>query len=179
MKENKIRNVEEKLWNYESPFFNPLPNNSGNTKYRSRSEEIVTDALNRVGISFGYEDELSVEVDTKSGRKENTWHPDFNLKDLGIILEYVGKPDDKEYMEGIKKKEKVYAENGVNVVWIYPEDVWEENGGKYQERPDAEENILNKVYDEMRSMNQGICTESRFKAGSLKYGARSRLYSGA
>jgi len=139
--------------------------------YKSYSEKIVAGALESQGIRFAYEDPL--EVKDVYGKKR-TWHPDFHLKDLGIILEYVGRPDDKGYMEGIRKKEKVYAAEGVKVVWIYPADIWEEADG-YRIRKDAEENILNKVYAEMRS-GKDVTRTSRLDE-KLKVGYSFQSYS--
>lgn len=114
--------------------------------YRSKSEEIVADVLKHNGISFGYEDALHVSQEYAGGR-DRTWHPDFNLHDLGIIVEYVGMSDNEEYMQGIEKKKEVYEKMGVTVVWLYPEDLWEATDDKKygRVRDDAEENILNKI----------------------------------
>ena len=74
------------------------------------------------------------------------WHPDFHLHDSGVIVEYVGRPDDEEYMKGVEKKMRVYEKMGANVVWLYPEDIWEASSGKYRKREDAEANVLGKIY---------------------------------
>jgi hypothetical protein len=88
--------------------------------YKSRGEAQVGRLLDRYGIPFFYESPLKVQVD---GR-ERAWHPDFTLFSYrGLVLEYAGMPDRPEYMVGIRKKERVYAQNGVPAVFIYPDDL--------------------------------------------------------
>ncbi|WP_145112883.1 PDDEXK family nuclease [Gimesia panareensis] len=119
--------------------------------YRSESERIVAGIFEEEDIRFKYEAPLSVDVDDKGYQERRTWHPDFYIHDLDVIVEYVGLPDDEEYMEGIHKKEKVYEEMGLKVAWIYPEDIWDESNGKYWKKENASEMVLNKVYEAARS----------------------------
>lgn len=98
--------------------------------------------------------------------------PDFYLNDLGVIVEYVGMPDDEEYMKGIHKKEIVYEEMGVDVIWIYPEDIWDESNGKYWQKENASAIVLNKVYDALRS---GSVKADLYGSKSRDFGNRSGL----
>ncbi len=88
--------------------------------YKSRGEAQVGRLLDRYGIPFFYESPLTVQ---DSGR-ERTWHPDFTLFSYrGLVLEYAGMPDRPDYMAGIRKKERVYAQNNVPAVFVYPQDL--------------------------------------------------------
>lgn len=88
--------------------------------YKSRGEAQVGRLLDRYGIPFFYESPLTVQ----DGGRQRTWHPDFTLFSYrGLVLEYAGMPDRADYMAGIRKKERVYAQNGVPAVFVYPQDL--------------------------------------------------------
>jgi len=36
------------------------------------------------------------------------------------------------------------------VIYVFPADIWEESVGEYRRREDAKENVLKKIYGEMR-----------------------------
>ena len=96
--------------------------------YKSRGEAQVGRLLDRYGIPFFYESPLTVD---DRGR-ERTWHPDFTLFSYrGLVLEYAGMPDRPDYMAGIRKKEQVYALNGVPAMFVYPQDL---RGPRWPER---------------------------------------------
>jgi hypothetical protein len=88
--------------------------------YKSRGEAQVGRLLDRYGIPFFYESPLNVH----DGERERTWHPDFTLFSYrGLVLEYAGMPDRPDYMAGIRKKERVYAQNRIPAVFVYPQDL--------------------------------------------------------
>lgn len=88
--------------------------------YKSRGEAQVGRLLDRYGIPFFYESPLTI----LDRGHERTWHPDFTLFSYrGLVLEYAGMPDRADYMAGIRKKEQVYARNGVPAVFVYPQDL--------------------------------------------------------
>ena len=88
--------------------------------YRSRGEAQIGRLLDRYGIPFFYEQPLLVY---DRGR-HRAWHPDFTLPTYdGLIVEYAGMPDVAEYMAGITHKKRVYEENSVPVVFLYPQDL--------------------------------------------------------
>ncbi len=88
--------------------------------YKSRGEAQVGRLLDRYGIPFFYESPWTVLDD---GR-QRTWHPDFTLFSYrGLVLEYAGMPDRPDYMAGIRKKERVYAQNDIPTVFLYPQDL--------------------------------------------------------
>ena len=134
--------------------------NAKSQEYRSASEAIVADILEREGIRFTYENAVRVKDRTNGVPKEKLWHPDFHLYDSNVLVEYVGMPDDGEYMKGIEKKKKVYAAMGKTVVWLFPEDIWDNSDETYRKRSDAEENVLNKIYAAMQTASQRISSPS-------------------
>ena len=88
--------------------------------YRSRGEAQVGRLLDRYGIPFFYEQPLLV-LDRGRYRR---WHPDFTLAAYGgLILEYAGMPDVPDYMRGIRHKEQAYAQNCVQALFLYPDDL--------------------------------------------------------
>lgn len=140
--------------------------------YRSESERIVAGIFENEGIRFEYEAPLSVDVNDDSYRERRIWRPDFYIHDLDVIVEYVGLPDDEEYMEGIRKKEKVYEEMGLRVAWIYPEDIWDEADGKYRKKENASEVVLDKVYS---IVQRGSARADYYSSGITDFGNRSTL----
>ena len=111
-------------------------------------------------MRFVHEDRVYVEEGNNGDEKGRLWYPDFHLRDSGVIVEYVGRPEDKEYMKGIARKHKVYREMGAQVVWLYPQDIWEETNGRYRKRPDAEHNLLNKIQAGVRAAKAGEALRS-------------------
>lgn len=120
---------------------------TNNPKYKSYSEEIVGDAIDNAGIRFNYEKGVFVVDNSNDERQIRLWYPDFYLPELNMILEYVGMPDNEEYMKGIAKKKRVYDDMDLSVVWIYPDDIWEESDGMYSKRKNAHVVILSKIYE--------------------------------
>ena len=79
-------------------------------RVRSKSEVIIADSLNRVGVPYRYECPLYVEG-------WGTVYPDFtvlNVKEREeIYWEHLGMMDDMEYVEKALEKINVYAQNGI------------------------------------------------------------------
>lgn len=76
---------------------------------RSKSEVIIADTLNEMGIPYRYEQELTL----KDG---NIMYPDFTLLNVKsreeIIYEHFGKMDDTTYLHRTLEKLDIYARNG-------------------------------------------------------------------
>lgn len=76
---------------------------------RSKSEVIIADTLNEMGIPYRYEQELKL----KDG---NVLYPDFTLLNVStreeIIYEHFGKMDDEPYLHRTFEKLDIYARNG-------------------------------------------------------------------
>ncbi|HSA30140.1 MAG TPA: hypothetical protein P5159_26700 [Phycisphaerae bacterium] len=85
--------------------------------YRSRGEAQVGRLLDRYGIPFLHE---YPTVIYDRGR-HHLWHPDFTLPTYAsMIVEYAGMPDRPEYMKGIHHKRRVYRNNRLPAIFIYP-----------------------------------------------------------
>lgn len=106
--------------------------------YKSRGEAQVGRLLERYGIPFFYEMPTLI----LDRGKHTIWHPDFTLPhQAGLIVEYVGMPDVVDYMAGIWHKEKVYRENGLPSVFVYPDDL---------RGPDWPDQLVKKIIDSAR-----------------------------
>ena len=96
--------------------------------YKSRGEAQIGRLLDRYGIPFFYEQPLIVY---DRGRYR-IWHPDFTLPTLnGLIMEYAGMPDRPDYMVGINHKQKVYLDNAIRAMFVYP---WDLTGPNWSEK---------------------------------------------
>lgn len=85
--------------------------------YRSRGEAQVGRLLDRYGVPFLYEQPTLIY---DRGRYR-VWHPDFTLPTYNnLIVEYAGMPDRPEYMQGIRHKRRVYRNNGLPAIFIFP-----------------------------------------------------------
>ena len=73
--------------------------------------------LNRYEITYFYEHPLAVVDEGKT----RIWYPDFQLRGLGILIEYFGMPDAPSYCSGLARKEAVYAANGISAITITPD----------------------------------------------------------
>lgn len=69
------------------------------------------------GIDFTYEKPVAV-VDNG---KTKLWHPDFHLNDYHILVEYLGMNGSPKNARINEYKRKVYEENKLDVIEIYPE----------------------------------------------------------
>lgn len=88
--------------------------------YRSRGEAQVGRLLGRYGIPFAYE-QPTVVYDRGGYR---TWHPDFTLPTYGsLIVEYAGMLDLPHYAAGVRHKRRTYAANGLNALFVYPQEL--------------------------------------------------------
>ena len=86
--------------------------------YKSRGEREIADCLNQYGIPFVYEKPTAI-ID--SG-KFKVYYPDFSL-DYGLIIEYFGVNKNPEYAERTRHKIRVYKENRLDVISLYPQDI--------------------------------------------------------
>lgn len=103
--------------NYDKKAFAPdAPElfTSRGERVRSKSEIIIADALNRLGIPYRYE--FPIELATESG-ESRIFHPDFiclNLRTREEFLwEHFGMMDDVEYAAASVRKLAFYEKNGI------------------------------------------------------------------
>jgi hypothetical protein len=88
--------------------------------YRSKGEARVGRLLDRYGVPFFYEQPMLVLDD--GGHR--LLHPDFTLPTYdSLILEFAGMPDKPEYMRKLHYKQRVYRENAIPALFIYPQDL--------------------------------------------------------
>ena len=88
--------------------------------YRSRGEAQVGRLLDRYNVPFFYEQPTLVY---DRGRHRR-WLPDFTLPTYdGLIVEYAGMPDVPSYAAGIRHKQRVYKNNEIQALFIYPRDL--------------------------------------------------------
>ena len=93
--------LQNKLWN----------------NYKSDGERRIGEYLTDTGIGFTYEKPVAV-VDAG---KTKVWYPDFYL-DHHIVIEYLGMNGNPKNALINEHKRKVYQENKLDVIEIYPED---------------------------------------------------------
>jgi hypothetical protein len=114
----------------------------GELEYRSKSERIIAEILKKNKIVFKYEMKISIIEEINNKKMERLWYPDFYLEEYGIIIEFIGKPEDKEYMNGFEKKKLVYRQNGLKVIYIYPHQIWEINKNAFKLKKEFEYALL-------------------------------------
>ncbi|AQT68734.1 endonuclease I [Anaerohalosphaera lusitana] len=99
--------------------------NEQKNSYRSKGEQRIADYLSSQRIRFQYEPPTMV-YDLNC--KLRVWYPDFRLGGKnGLILEYAGIKNDPDYDRGIAKKKKLYRANGLEALFVYPEDIYRKN----------------------------------------------------
>ena len=87
--------------------------------YKSEGERQIAALLDRYGIPFLYEKETLVEDNFKL----KIWYPDFYLPDFKVYVEYFGLQNDAGYRERTAHKMQVYAENKLDLVPVFPENL--------------------------------------------------------
>ena len=113
--------------------------------YRSKGEAQVGRLLDRYGLPFFYEHPILVLDD--GGHR--LLHPDFTLPTYSsLILEYAGMPDKPDYMRKLQCKQRVYYDNAIPALFIYPPDL---TGPSWPERLYAR--IVQEGY---RTLNGGL-----------------------
>lgn len=84
-------------------------------KYRSDGEYKIGSLLSSYSLPFVYENPTLVIDDGK----QRIWYPDFSVYGA-IIIEYFGLQGDPDYDNGIEHKKKVYDENQMDMIPVYP-----------------------------------------------------------
>lgn len=89
--------------------------------YRSRGEAQIGRMLNHHRIRFQHEQPTYVHDLAGLLR---IWYPDFTLADHGgLLVEYVGRPDDSTRLAAIRYKDRVYRANGLEMMAVYPDEL--------------------------------------------------------
>ena len=93
--------------------------------YKSRPEYQIAGLLDKYGLPFVYEKPTAV-VDAG---KTRIWYPDFTLA-YGPLIEYFGVDGDRGYAARTAHKLKVYRQNQIQVLPVYPRDL----AGRWEDR---------------------------------------------
>lgn len=93
--------------------------------YKSAGERKIADFLKRSGVQFQYEPP-TVVYDMNCQLR--VWYPDFRVGGRdGLIVEYAGMRNNPDYDRGIAKKKKLYRQNGLDAMFLYPQDIYKDN----------------------------------------------------
>ena len=93
---------------------------------KSEGERRIADFLESNSIKYHYEPGLL--INSVYG-KPRIWYLDFHLPEFSAYIEYYGLVGRQNYDEGIKRKEALYSETGLEVIPVYPwtfNDNWQE-----------------------------------------------------
>ena len=105
--------------------YNSFSSVGGNPQYKSRTEREIGQLLTSRRIPFVYEKPTAVIDDGKF----RVYYPDFNLQ-YGLLIEYFGVNGERDYIERTRHKLKVYQENQLDTIPLYPQDIipgWQEH----------------------------------------------------
>lgn len=120
-------------------------------------------------IPFQYERELLI----KDRSKSRIWHPDFYLHKYGnIVIEYFGVENDTFYDKSCIYKKKVYSENHIDLIKIFPKDIRARN--LKSKILDGINSILYNRMDEFKkiynaNLNKNIVMKLPYSSGSRVY----------
>lgn len=95
-------------------------------RVRSKSEQLIANLLNRLGIPYRYEYPTTVMVDGQP----RVWRPDFMILDVRnrreYYLEHFGRLGEAEYAKRAFDKMRIYEENGMyegsNMIYTFEAD---------------------------------------------------------
>lgn len=87
-------------------------------RYKSYMERQIAELFEKSDIPFIYEKPTAV-VDYG---KTKIWYPDFTLG-YGIVVEYFGVSNNKEYEYRASHKLDVYRRNQIPVITLYPKEL--------------------------------------------------------
>lgn len=137
------------------------------------AEKKIADFLDEVGIKYIYENPQLIEQEYTSGGKKKKFlrifYPDFFLSEFGILLEFWGMHEDKEYSKVMVKKKEDYYNNWLFVVNVYN---LERNWKEYilKKIKDVSEHRLKVVNRSIEKFNEWPAEK---KAGEGKYVPRT------
>lgn len=129
-------------------------------EFKSEGEVRIARFLCGRGILYRYEQGVLV-ID---GGLPRLWHPDSFLPEFGVYIEFYGMVGDADYDKGIEKKQRVYAEMGIEVISVFPQTFL----------ADWEGHILNRLLEISRQRLErirsktGVFTEPTFRQQSQR-----------
>jgi len=83
-------------------------------RYKSKGEEQIARLLDREGLAYNYEQPIAL-IDRG---KTRIWYADFWLRYFGLVIEYFGINDKKDYDEQSRHKIEVYKQNGIEGLFL-------------------------------------------------------------
>lgn len=89
------------------------------TIYNSEGEEYIAEFLKRYNIK--YEHQKRIDGLKNDGSKYRT--ADFYLPSMGVYIEYCGQYFIPMHQERYKEKQKIYRENNIPCVYLFPENL--------------------------------------------------------
>ena len=128
--------------------------------YKSKAEIKVVNILKRNYDSVEYEKPLFL---TDRG-SQRIWYPDFTISTTfidGLVVEYAGLMECEDYAKGIRHKANAFSKNGLQAIFLYPEEVF----GKTPEQTvvdkimEAAERML--AYWENPPLNPRVCRKKK------------------
>jgi hypothetical protein len=91
------------------------------------AERKIANFLDEVGIKYIYENPQLIEQEIGTKKFMRIYYPDFFLSEYGIILEFWGMHEQKEYSKVMEKKKQDYYYNWIFVINVYNlEGNWQE-----------------------------------------------------
>ena len=120
-------------------------------QYKSKGEREIASYLKQQDIVFTYEKPIAVT----DGGKTKIWYPDFHLDSYHILIEYLGLDRNPHYSRLNEHKRKVYRQNRIDVVEIYPDDFKEDwqgiiDKGIYNTLENRLSNYVSKSYRNLK-----------------------------
>ena len=106
-------------------YIGPLEHIVKTPEHKSKSEYKVHFGLTRHYEPINYEQPWRIY----NGYRYRVWHPDFTIVPYDmLLLEYLGLKGDSEYDKVSRYKARVYGENNIQAVFLYPDDIWKQKG---------------------------------------------------
>ena len=118
------------------------------------AERKIADFLELAGIKYIFENPMLIEHDLHGKKFMRIYYPDFFLSEYGVILEFWGMHEDKEYAKVMDKKKEVYYHNWIFVINVYNlEGNWQEYILKKLEEVTKHRSlVLKKSYDKFKTI---------------------------
>lgn len=89
------------------------------TEYKSEGEEYIAEFLKRYNIKY----EHQKRIDGLKNDGSNFRTADFYLPAMGVYIEYCGQYFIPIHQERYKEKQKIYRENNIPCVYLFPENL--------------------------------------------------------
>jgi len=151
--------------------YSNLENRLTNNNYKSSGEKKIAEFLDHYKIPYQYEKELLI----KDKDKSRIWYPDFYLYKYGnIIIEYFGIENDPFYDRNYSYKKRIYSENHIDLIEIFPKDIRERN--LENKILNGVNNILSIRMDQFKKIYNSQSNKNNLIFIKLPHYSKSQLY---